>query len=310
VSRHFLDPIYQRLALGSSVQQGMLTEELRMGERTVAVGTTTDSYPIRFAHELDAAIQRHVVRGERPGETAVLLAYAVSGDQLAPEAWSDRITYRLSLRVAVSAAGEPVAYLDTLQTITVDHVFGPDEYVHGHVAVPVPAGQYVLQVVLTEPRRNAGRLAVDDELAVPGVEAGQVWISDVVIGRQGGGSNWIAGDDTVAVTARRRFPTPSQLQVYYEVHGLSPGALYRSRLEVRKRGGGSVFGFFKRLFGGGDAPISLGFDGVASGPTTRILQTVDLQALDPGSYRLRISVEAPGTTGPLEEEIDVELVGT
>lgn len=310
VSRQFLDPVYQRLALGGSVQQRTLTEERRMGERTVAVGTTTDSYPIRFADELDAAIQRHVVSGERPGETAVLLAYAVPGDQLAPEAWSDRITYRLSVRVAVSTAGEPVAYLDTLQTVSVDHVFGPDEYVHGHLSVPVPAGQYELQVVLTEPRRNAGRLAVDDELAVPDAGADQVWISDVVIGRQGGGSSWIAGDDTVAVTARRRFPTPSQLQVYYEVHGLSPGAPYRSRLEVRKRGGGSVIGFFKRLFGGGDAPISLGFEGVASGPTTRILQTVDLQALDPGSYRLRISVDAPGRTGPLEEEIDVELIGT
>jgi hypothetical protein len=163
---------------------------------------------------------------------------------------------------------------------------------------------------LAEPRRDAGRLAVDDDLDVPDFGADRFQVSGIVIGRHGAGSDWIAGDDTVAVTARRRFPAPSQLQVYYEVHGLNPGAPYRSRLEVRKRGGGSVFGFFARLFGGGGAPISLGFEGVASGPTTRILQTVDLQDLDPGSYRLRISVEPPDGTGAVEQEIDLELVGT
>ncbi|KPK02188.1 MAG: hypothetical protein AMS20_12410 [Gemmatimonas sp. SG8_28] len=310
VSRQFLDPIYQRLAMGASVQQRALTEERRMGERTVAVGTTTDSYPIRFASELDAVIQRHVVSGERPGEAVVLLAFSVPGDQLAPEAWSDRIAYRLSVRAVVSVAGEPVAFLDTLQTVTVDHVFGAEEFMHGHVAIPVPAGEYELQVVLTEPRRDAGRLAIDDELLVPDFESDRFQISDIVVGRVGGGSRWIAGDDTVSVTARRRFPAPSRLQVYYEVHGLNPGDGYRSRLEVRKRGGGSVFGFFKRLFGGGGAPIALAFDGVASGPTTRILQTVDLEDLAAGSYRLRISVESPDGERSVDQEIDLELVGT
>jgi GWxTD domain-containing protein len=310
VSRQFLDPVYQRLAMGASVQQRTLTEERRMGERAVAVGTTTDSYPIRFASELDAAIQRYVVSGERPGETAVLLAFSVPGDQLAPEAWSDRIVYRLSVRVVVSVAGEPVALVDTLQTVTVDHVFGAEEFMHGHVAMPVPAGEYELQVVLTEPRRDAGRLAIVDELVVPDFESDRFQLSDIVVGRLGGGSPWIAGDDTVSVTARRRFPAPSRLQVYYEVHGLNPGDGYRSRLEVRKRGGGSVFGFFKRLFGGGGAPITLAFDGVASGPTTRILQTVDLEDLDRGSYRLRISVESPDGARSVDHEIDLELVGT
>jgi GWxTD domain-containing protein len=310
VSRQFLDPVYQRLAMGGGVQQRSFTDERRMGERSVATGTTTDSYPIRFGSELEAAIQRHVVMGNRPGETRVLVAFAVPGDQLAPEAWADRITYRLNLRVVVSAAGTPVAYLDTLQVLTVDRVFGPEEYLHGHVTVPVPEGQYGLKVVLAEPRRDAGRIAADDELEVPDFAADSLQVSDVVVGRDGAGSTWVASGDTVAVTARRQFPVATQLQVYYEVHGLNPGDAYRSRLEVRKQGGGSVFGFISRLFGGGGPPIALAFDGVASGPTTRVLQTVDLGDLDPGRYRLRISVESPGGTGPIEQDLELELVGT
>ncbi len=310
VSRQFLDPIYQRLAMGGGVQQRSFTEERRMGERSVAIGTTTDSYPIRFGSELEAAIQRHVVSGNRPGETRVLVAFAVPGDQLAPEAWADRITYRLNLRVVISAAGASVAYLDTLQILSVDRVFGPDEYVHGHVTLPAPAGTYELRVVLAEPRRDAGRIAADAALEVPDLAADRLQVSDVVVGRRGAGSSWIAGGDTVAVTARRQFPVAAQLQVYYEVHGLNPGEAYRSRLEVRKRGGGSVFGFIGRLFGGGGPPIALAFDGVASGPTTRVLQTIDLQDLAPGRYRLRILVESPGGTGPVEQELELEVVGT
>ncbi|KPJ98611.1 MAG: hypothetical protein AMS20_16265 [Gemmatimonas sp. SG8_28] len=91
---------------------------------------------------------------------------------------------------------------------------------------------------------------------------------------------------------------------------MAPGEAYRTRLEVRKHGGGSVFGWLGRLFGGGGPPIALSFEGVATGPTTRVLQTVDISDLAPGRYRLRILVRTDGPEEHLEREIDLEIAGT
>jgi hypothetical protein len=94
------------------------------------------------------------------------------------------------------------------------------------------------------------------------------------------------------------------------LHGLERGAPYRSRLEVKKEGGGSILGFFKRLFGGGGPPIALSFDGLASGPTSRILQSVDITDLEPGQYKLKVVVEDPEGGGRFERELVLEVEGT
>ncbi|MBE0591740.1 MAG: GWxTD domain-containing protein, partial [Gemmatimonadales bacterium] len=309
-SRQFVDPVYQRLAMGGSAQPSLLTAERRLGERTVSVGTTTDSYALRFADALEAAIQRHVVGGVRSGESRLLLVFAVPGEDLVPEATSGGVVYRLNLRVVATTGADPVVYLDTTSVLTLGRALGPREDMHGLLSLPIPPGRYQLRVVLMEPRRNAGRVAADDSLDVPDFAAEAFDVSDLVLGRPGSGAPWVSGADTVSVTARRRFTAAVPLQVYYEVHGLAPGEAYRTRLEVRKQGGGSVFGWLGRLFGGGGPPIALSFDGVATGPTTRVLQTVDIRDLTPGRYLLRILVRPEGSDERLEREIDLEVAGT
>jgi GWxTD domain-containing protein len=309
-SRQFVDPLYQRLAMGGSVQQSLLTAERRLGQRSVSLGTATDSYALRFAAPLEAAIQRHVVGGTRGGESRLLLVFAVPGEDLVPEATSGGIVYRLHVRVVVTVGTEPVLYLDTASVLTMARALGPREDMHGLLSLPIPPGRYQLRVVLTETRLGAGRVAADDSLDVPDFSAEGFGVSDVVVGRPGSGARWISGGDTVSVTARRRMARADPLQVYYEVHGLAPGEAYRTRLEVRKHGGGSVFGWLGRLFGGGGPPIALSFEGVATGPTTRVLQTVDISDLAPGRYRLRILVRTDGPEEQLEREIDLEIAGT
>ena len=309
-SRQVVDPVYQRLAMGGSLQPPLLTTERRLGRSSVSVGTTTDSYALRFAAPLEAAIQRHVVGGRRGGESRLLLVFAVPGEDLVPEATGAGIVYRLQVRVVATAGTAQALYLDTVSVLTVGRALGPREDMHGLLSLPIPPGQYRLRVVLTEPRLNAGRVAADDSLVVPDFAAGGFAVSDLVIGRPGAGASWVSGGDTVSVTARRRLSAATPLQVYYEVHGLDPGSAYHTRLEVRKPGGGSVFGWLGRLFGGGGPPVALSFEGVATGPTTRVLQTVDITDLKPGRYRLRILVRTDGRDEQLEREVDLDIAGT
>jgi GWxTD domain-containing protein len=309
-SRQLVDPVYQRLALGGSSPQSMLTAERRLGQRAVRQGTTSDSYAIRFATPLEAAIQRHVVGGEVRGESGLVLVYSVPAEALGVPEGEAGGTYPLNVRVVATAGGTTAVYLDTVSLLTAERVPGLQQDLHGVLTLPIPPGQYQLKVVLSDPGRNVGRMAVDDSLLVPDFSADSVTVSDLVLGRVGSGARWISGPDTVSVTARRRFPAEAPLEVYYEVHGLPPGESYQSRLEVRKQGGGSVFGWLGRLFGGGGPPIALSFDGVATGPTTRVLQTVDVTNLTPGRYRLRILVRAGEATERIEREITLDVAGT
>jgi len=309
-SRQLVDPVYQRLALGGSSPQSMLTAERRLGQRAVRQGTTSDSYAIRFATPLEAAIQRHVVGGEVRGESGLVLVYSVPAEALGVPEGEAGGTYPLDVRVVATAGGTTAVYLDTVSLLTAERVPGLQQDLHGVLTLPIPPGQYQLKVVLSDPGRNVGRMAVDDSLVVPDFSADSVTVSDLVLGRVGSGARWISGPDTVSVTARRRFPAEAPIEVYYEVHGLPPGESYQSRLEVRKQGGGSVFGWLGRLFGGGGPPIALSFDGVATGPTTRVLQTVDVTNLTPGRYSLRILVRAGEATEWIERELTLDVAGT
>jgi hypothetical protein len=151
---------------------------------------------------------------------------------------------------------------------------------------------------------------LEDTVQVPDPDAKQLAMSDVLVGHAGSGLAWVSVNDTVPVSPTARFSASRPLEVYYEIHGMERGAPYRSRLEVRKEGGGSIFGFFKRLFGGGGPPVALTVEGVASGPVTRILQTVDVSRLKPGRYRVRVSIQETQGDGRVERETALEVEGT
>ncbi|MDH3455999.1 MAG: GWxTD domain-containing protein [Gemmatimonadota bacterium] len=309
-SRGMLDPVYQRLGTFSqTARAGILSEERRSGKRAVQVGTTTDAYPLRFERDLGGVVRRHLVSDATGRGGQALLVFAVPGPTMVPEASSEGVTYRVGLRVAVtSPAGDAVLYLDTTRAITRQGVFGDDDHMTGFLALPLPTGEHIVRVVLDQSGGRVGQL-MEDTILVPDF-ATAFEMSDLIVGRVGSGLTWVSGRDSVNLSPTARFSPTDTLHVYYELHGLAEGDGYRSRLEVKKDGGGSIFGFFKRLFGGGGPPISLRFNGVASGPTTRILQTVDIGALEPGRYQIRVIIEDPQENGRLERETTVEVGGT
>ncbi len=308
-SRSAFDPVYQRLAtFPPNERPRLLAQERRAGERSIEIGTTTDGFPLRYRASLDGSVGTYVVGDPRGDGWQLLLVYAVPGAALVPEASSSGVTYRLGTRILVrTLEDEIVTYIDSTSVLTAGRAFDEDQHVTGFVAVPVPAGDFTVRTTLDQGRRAAGQM-LEDTVHIPDPVTEPIAVSDLIIGREDSELRWVTGGDTVNLTPSARFAPTVRLQVYYEIHGLDRGASYRSRLEVRKEGGGSILGFFKRLFGGGGPPIALNFEGLASGPTSRILQSVDIGDLTPGRYRLRVIVLDPEGGGEFEREsvLDVE----
>src|SRR5207244_10489259 len=103
-SRADISPVYARLGntIGSANAAGALTAERNLGQRSIARGTTTDSYAREFATVLGVVASEFVV-GAREGTGQELhVVFAIPAQQLMPLADSGRIVYPLAFRLFVA----------------------------------------------------------------------------------------------------------------------------------------------------------------------------------------------------------------
>jgi GWxTD domain-containing protein len=304
-SRAHLDPNYRSLAQNTTVQGTGLASERRAGRQAIAAGTTSDSYPLRFEGALHSTIQVYAVGGpERVGRA--LLVFAIPGQRLVGQARAGGIQYPIELRVARQGADGAALWLDTVRVFRADTPLTGDQILGGFVEFAVPPDTHALRVAVLEPGGTAGDVLDVTGFVVPDFAADSLVLSDLVLGDRTGGLRWMVAGDTVPLSARGSYTEGAAAELYYEIHGLTAGTPYRTRIEVRGKGGGSFFARVGRLFGGGP-PVALGFDGVAAGPSHRARQTVDLAPLRPGDYLLTLTIEVPGQGARAQREVPLRV---
>jgi len=289
-SRAPLDPLYRRLATATGVGLGSaLATERDAGQRAVRVATTTDRYPLEFPATLDPVVQGYVVSGTDGGE--LLIVFAVPGTRLTPQTLDGRTVYPLEVRVvATPAAGSPVT-LDTLRLFATPRPLVGDQDLIGYVEVPVSPGPHHAGVVLIDRTSGAGTVVRLDSVNVPAFGTDSLTVSDIVLGDPHSTLRWRAGADTVPLSALGRYASADSLMLYYEIHGLPVGRAYRTRIEIKKQGGGSIFAKIGRLFGGGHNGLSIRYDGVSQSPAMRRQQVVGLGGLGAGTYTITLVVD-------------------
>ena len=301
-SRATLDPEYRRLALSSTAQGTALANERRAGREAVRLGTTTDGYPLRFDAPLQSRIQLYAV-GAPDGGARALLVFAVPGGRLVGRGSAEGIQYPLEIRVAGGAVR-----LDTVRVFRTGAPLDPTRLLSGVLEFPLPPDTHALRVAVLEPGGVGGDVVDVRDFVVPDFAAGGLVMSDLVLGDRTSGLQWIVSGDTVPLSPRGAYAEGGAAELYYELHGLPPGAPYRARIEVRGRQGGSVFARIGRLFGGGP-PVAFSFDGVTSGTPHRSRQAVGLAPLAPGDYVLSLSVEDVERNVRRVREVPLRVVG-
>jgi GWxTD domain-containing protein len=288
LSREQLSPIYRTLQGAGRISSGRYqTQERRVGQESIALGTRTDSYELRFPHELKAHSEVLAV-GHDSGTHLLQVAYAVAGSTLEPVTVTRGYLYSVRLRfAAMNDMDRVVAFLDTTRHFVAPAPVPPEEHLVGRVSLTVPAGALHYRLALQQ-GDDIGVTLPRDSVRVGAPAAGALGLSDLVLGSRNANLGWVRSpDDTVLFNPLRTYRRRDEMELYYEIEGLRP-APYTVELEVRKKGSGG--GIFKKIFGGGSAAIRLKFEEQATTPTASTHRSLKLDRLKPGNYVLEVSV--------------------
>ena len=94
------------------------------------------------------------------------------------------------------------------------------------------------------------------------------------------------------------------MTVYYQLGGLTPGASYRTDIEVVQLHQGAI----SKLLGNEPRAIRVSFDEAASAPAVHLTRTVRLASLKPGPYRMVVTVTGPAGES-IERTTDFQVTG-
>ncbi len=290
LSREQLSPIYQRLQSAGGIATGRYqTEERAIGHASIALGTTTDSYELTFPSELKVESEVLAVGHDSAG-SLVQIAYAIAGSSLEPVTVTRGYLYSVRVRfVATDRTGKVVASLDTTRHFVAPAPVPSGENLVGRAAVNVPPGKYEYRLAIQQ-GEEAGVVLPTDTVRVGEPTSQSLSLSDLVLGSHSTNLFWRrADDDTVTFNPLRTYKRNQDMDLYYEVEGLSAGTPYSVRIAVRKQGGGG--GLFRKIFGGGGAAISLKFEEQGAFPVGSSHRNLKLESLKPGKYTLEVVVE-------------------
>lgn len=299
-SRQELSPIYSKLgAWGPFGRAKMAALERNIGEASAEVSTTTDRFVLNYDREINAVV-RPLAVGLAGGKTLLHLVLAVGGWDSVPPPASGEVNLRIRFG-AFDGDGNSVAALDTT---VVRVVTGPTggAFLLDRVSLPVPPGLWTYRLAV-ERDDSTGTLFPTDSLSIPDFRGGTPRVSDLMIGTTTVPLVWNPTPrDTAYLDPRQRFHRDEELELYYEVYGLVPGAPYETTLELSGQKKGGVFGLFQ-----GEAPqLSFHFSETARADIARSRRTITLADLNPGTYQLVVTVLGPdGGEGRRETAIEV-----
>ncbi len=292
-SRVGLDPIYQQLLTsGKGSAPGLEAAERSLGRHSIAVGTRSDSWPLRYPRPLDAVLSILAVGADSDGPR-VQLAFAIPRGAVPAASRASGPGASVTVRAAfLGLDGSLVASIDTAVALPPAGVANTG--LLGRVPVAVPPGTFVVRAAVGID--SSGVVWPFDTVRVASPMGPAPGLSDLALGAQRIPLDWTTErGDTVWLDPRDRFALNDPLQLYFEVTGLVPGTPFRTELDIRQREGGwGVWRAIRHLFGGGPPHIGISSDETARHTVEPVRRELSLEKLKPGDYQLEVTVTTAG----------------
>jgi hypothetical protein len=272
------------MATGVPLQPEQIVQERDRGTYNIGRATTTDAFPQTFAAPLDPITQIYGLMRATDGAPRLVVAFAIPGEKLShvtsPEA-AGRPVYLLHIQVlGANDANGKRFQMDTVRQFVTATPLLVGQYLTGYAELPVTPGNYTTSVTISQPD-GKGAVAWRGGVRAPGA-APTLEISDLILGREGSGVHWNSGTSAIPLNPLNAYDKGGQAELYYQVRGMQPGQSYDTKLEFVARGEENK------------APkLRLAFTDIATTARREVARTVNLQHLDPGAYRLNVTVHGP-----------------
>lgn len=262
--RPTLNPI--SMALDSKVTDDRTAE--------LAKGLSTDGFPAEFDHQLAPEAQFYALG---TGTGHVLAVFALPGGQLTGIPLDGgAMGYPVTLRLIATNASGDVVRLDTLRNFRSRQALGEGQFLFGLSHLSLPAGTWDVRLLVTQPDANAGGAIGRLGVTIP--EKGALALSDLILGRTGSGLEWRGPNGPIHLSPLDSYNRKGEVEVYYELSGTKADTDYRTEVKL------------EALYGDAEGDLQLGFDDRATGPVLVSRRTVSLENLEPGQYRLSVTV--------------------
>ena len=286
LSRQSLSPLYSRMLNGGRFgSRQARVRERNIGAVSIAVGTTSDSYELQFAHRLMAVFDL-VAIGRGTGGSLAHFVFGIAAPGLSGRPGARGVEFHVRVRlVALDSRQRSVATLDTTVVIQRLQQLARNEWLVGRVELTLPPGRWGYRAALQQ-GDSTGVVLPRDSVRVGASDGASLELSDIALGSPGRAVSWITDvADTVLLAPSPRFRKGSDVGLYYEVTGATPGVTYRHEVSVLRLG--------KRASDKGRPLVALSFDEEATDSVIRSHRTVRLQGLKEGSYLMEVKITGP-----------------
>ena len=255
------------------------------GRVQIEIATTTDSYHRDFARSINPATQLVGLDRATGGAPRLVVGFALPAEDVGyVKADSERrVTYPVRVQVmAGNVNGGPRIDVDTVISIATDGPLHRGQSVAGILDVPLPGGTYVVGLVFTQ-SDGRGVTVTARDVAVPST-AGRLAVSDMVLGRESSGVRWNSGATNVLFNPTSTYAKGSSAEIYFQLSGLNTGSNYQTK-----------FDFFRADDDAKHGPrLTVSFAQAASQDRIEVARTLGLAQLDPGKYRVKLTVTSGG----------------
>ncbi len=264
-------------------------QEITRGRRAIAIGVSTDAFPLRFKRDLGAITQVYGMGIDQVEHSRIIATFAIPAGNLRPGPRSDGgpgLSYPLSIRlIAMDREQGIIETLDTTRNFVAQDTLRGNRHLMGLLELPVPPGHYQVRLLITSPGVDAatgsGRDSVEISLPEP-----TLVISDLILGNQNSGLAWTYGGEPRQLNPLNAFHAGDDATLFYELGGLRAGVSYEVNTSVRKANSDPA----------GEPDVRSGFIVPATTAYQLVSREVGLVNLKPGAYQLEVTVTQEGTT--------------
>ena len=274
-SRADLDPVYTRLANAPTIQgSANLQLERTAGRRSLALGTTTDSYVHGFDAAIEPVVQGYGVPLDQGGRVLVVIGVPMDGPADAGR------RHRMRVRVVVSTENDRrLVQADTVVTLRPATAAGTT-VLAGYLDLPAPPGRHRLRALVTDSAGGAGASLPSQPVVLPAANDSMPAIGDLILGLPGA-LDWPGPEGPIPLNPAGGFRRGSAATLSYAVAGLVPNSVYQTTIEIRAG----------TEAGGRRSTSTFAMKAEASRQAVR--RRIELQGIGAGTYVLVVTVRGP-----------------